>query len=768
MFGVFQDITERKQAELALQESEANFHIFFETIGDLIVVATPEGRILFTNQAVQHKLGYTAQELAALHLLDLHPANQRREARNIFAAILRGERDTCPLPLATKSGALIPAATRVWFGQWNGAKCVFGTIKDLSAEQEAQQRFERLFRHNPALMALTTLPDRRFFDVNDAFLKTLGYCRQEILGKTSAELGLFPRSEHQAEVADKLRTFGRLSDLELQVRCKDGTLVDGLFSGEIITNQSQQYFLTVMIDITARKQAEAALQRAHGELEQRVVLRTQELRLANEELRLENTERRQVEAQLREAQAWLERVTTNAPIVLWAVNRQGVFIVSEGKALELLRLKPGEVVGQSVFEFYRQEPGILRDIRRALAGGTFTSTNEIAGLVFETNYVPLRGDAGKIIGALGVSRDITERKRTEAALNDSEKKFRTLFEGAPVGILVADLGTKKFLAANATICRLLGYSEVELLQLGVAQIHPPENLAQAIAIFEAQARGETIQARELACVRKDRTHFCADISATLLPFAGRPTLVGFFTDATERKHTEVQLEASRQQLRALLTKLQNLREEEQTRIAREVHDVLGQQVTAFKMDLAWLARRLPKISDEPVRGEFQEKLQATTELTTTMLESVRHISRRLRPSALDQLGLEAALQYEAREFQERTGILCRVTVPSQLLKLHPDQATGMYRIFQEILTNVVRHAQATEVSASLSRARAHLILEVRDNGCGISAHAAHNPKSLGLLGMTERATLLHGKLQICRGQERGTIVTLTLPVRPAR
>ena len=257
LVGTHVDITERKRAEEALRESEANFRAFFETIEDLIVVATPEGGIVYANPACARKLGFSAKELATLRVLDLHPADKRAEAREIFAAMFRGERKTCPLPLATKSGALLPAETRVWFGRWNGADCVFGLCKDLRAEQEAQQRFERLFRHNPALMAMSTVPERRFFDVNDAFLKTLGYGKHQIVGKTAEELGLFVHSESLPGLAEELLAKGRIDGRELQVRHRTGAILDGLFSGELISSQGQQYFLTVMIDLTEHKRAEA-------------------------------------------------------------------------------------------------------------------------------------------------------------------------------------------------------------------------------------------------------------------------------------------------------------------------------------------------------------------------------------------------------------------------------------------------------------------------------------------------------------------------------
>ena len=262
MFGTNWDITEQKQLEAKLKSSEENFRNFFESLGDLIVVATPAGRVLFGNPRLKSELGYTDEEIARMHVLDFNPPDCRGEAEQIFAAMLRGERKTCPLPLVTKRGEKLPVETRVWFGQWNGEHCLFGASKDLRQEIEAQNRFERLFRHNPALMALSTVSDHRFSDVNDAFLKVLGYSASEVLGKTSGELNLFVQPEQQLEAANRMLSEGRLVGFEMKVRRQDGVILDGLFSGELITTQGQPVLLTVMVDITARKLAAEELRQA--------------------------------------------------------------------------------------------------------------------------------------------------------------------------------------------------------------------------------------------------------------------------------------------------------------------------------------------------------------------------------------------------------------------------------------------------------------------------------------------------------------------------
>ena len=259
---------QRLAFERQLHDSERNFRLFFETIDDLIVVATPEGRILFCNQALEKKLGYSHREIVGRHVLDLHAPTDRAEAEQIFADMLGGERKICPLPLATRDGRRLPVETRVWIGKWDQIDCVFGVSKDLSAEQEAQQRFERLFFRNPALMALSSLPERTITEVNRSWLEVLGYRREEVIGHSAAELNLFARPEQAEEIGRQLHRDQRVVNFELQVRARDGRLLDGLFSGELIQSQGREYLLSVMIDITRRKQAEVELKKTIEQLEE--------------------------------------------------------------------------------------------------------------------------------------------------------------------------------------------------------------------------------------------------------------------------------------------------------------------------------------------------------------------------------------------------------------------------------------------------------------------------------------------------------------------
>jgi len=260
MVGTNWDITDLKCATERLASSEENFRTFFDTVEDLIFVADQQGSIVLTNQAVVHKLGYSAEELGGMHVLAVHPESKQAEAEAIFGDMFAGKRDSCPLPLNRKDGSRLAVETRVWFGKWDGKPCIFGISKDLSKELESQEKFNHIFQANPAMMAISSLSDRCFTDVNESFLKTLGYERSEVLGKSALELGLFVDPEEQLGIGESLKQTGHIRDIELKVRTKDDRILHGLFSGETVEDAGKPCFLTVMIDITARRNAERELE----------------------------------------------------------------------------------------------------------------------------------------------------------------------------------------------------------------------------------------------------------------------------------------------------------------------------------------------------------------------------------------------------------------------------------------------------------------------------------------------------------------------------
>ena len=230
---------------------------------------------------------------------------------------------------------------------------------------------------------------------------------------------------------------------------------------------------------------------------------------------------------------------------------------------------------------------------------------------------------------------------------------------------------------------------------------------------------------------------------------------------TERKRAEEHLRRSQEQLRALATKLQSIREEEKSRIARDLHDELGQTLTALKIHLRSLESAIGALGGDVGKG-LLDQVVAASALADETIETVHRIAVELRPGTLDHLGLGVALQQEARRFEQRTGIRCETRLPEHLPALAPELATALYRICQEAMTNVSRHAEASRVVVRLDVASDRVTLEVDDDGRGFDFASLHSPSALGLLGMIERARALGGEVNFRRG-ERGTVVSASIP-----
>jgi len=230
-------------------------------------------------------------------------------------------------------------------------------------------------------------------------------------------------------------------------------------------------------------------------------------------------------------------------------------------------------------------------------------------------------------------------------------------------------------------------------------------------------------------------------------------------EISERKRAEEELKTSYEQLRNLSVHLQAIREEERTRIAREIHDELGQTLTALKMDISWLKKRCAQ-----EQTTFLEKVKTMETLLDATIKVIKRLATELRPGLLDDLGLSAAIAWQAEEFQQRTGIQCAVIIEPEEIIVKDDLSTAVFRIFQETLTNVARHAQATHVHVLLRKEVDRLLLEVRDNGTGITAAQIADPKSFGLIGIRERAQFLGGSVTVQGIPNQGTTVTVTIPL----
>ena len=379
------------------------------------------------------------------------------------------------------------------------------------------------------------------------------------------------------------------------------------------------------------------------------------------------------------------------------------------------------------------------------------------------NFVATTG----IIYYVVLRRSFHRRRHAEESARLEQERFELAARAATDAIWDLDVAAGRLWWSNG-IQKLFGYPVAEVLptlEFWTERLHADDR-ERVVTGFHRAIEGTSTHWAEdyrFRC-RDGRYSFVQDRGFVIRDGDGRALrVVGGMSDITARKEAEQRIERSRRQLRALSARLEKSREEERTRIAREIHDELGQLLTALKMDLRWMERKLSDCENSPALNPILDKLVEATELADTTIVAVQKISGELRPGVLDNLGLAAALTHESGRFQERTGVACIVTLPEPTPELSRDTATAVFRIFQEALTNIARHAQATEAQCALRGEADCIQLRIEDNGRGISPEAMDDPKSLGLLGMQERAAVLGGEVRIEPATPRGTRVTLRLP-----
>ena len=357
-----------------------------------------------------------------------------------------------------------------------------------------------------------------------------------------------------------------------------------------------------------------------------------------------------------------------------------------------------------------------------------------------------------------VKQELAERIEAERALRASEERYRSLFEGVPVG-LYRTTPDGRFLDVNQALVEMSGYPDREsLLATNVVEGYVnPEDHQRWQELVE---RNEVVRDFVHQARRPDGTTYWVKDSARVVRDAEGKVLYyeGSLEDITERVRAEEELRQSREQLRRLADYLQTARERERARIAREIHDEFAQALTALKMDLSWLVKRLP---DE--LPALREKADSMSELIDRTVETTRRVITELRPGLLDSLGLTAAIEWQAEEFAQRTGIECQLHGVGRDIVLHPDLATAIFRIFQEALTNVTRHAEATRVVVWLEASPDEVMLVVRDDGKGIAEGQVSDSGSLGLAGMRERAASWGGTVTFEGVPGQGTTVTVRMP-----
>jgi|GEM_PF-2877911 len=739
--GVADDITERKLANEGLRENEQRLTSIYDTVGDVIfhIAVETEGqyRFISVNSSFSRVTGLTREQIIGKTVSEIIPEpslslvlGKYRQAIE-SKTIVRWE-ETSNYPAGTVTGEVSIAPV---FDTEGRCTHLVGSVHDTTERKRAE---EALAESEARWQSYVSNAPNVIFTVDKDYKITFmnytlpGYSLSDAIGVSI--FNFLPEESKQVarKTLDKVFETGERQSYEVLGYGMHGepawysTNVGPIKKGGKVLS-----LILVATDITARKRAE-------------------------EELKLSEEKYRGLVDTMQEG--------------LGIQDKNGLITFMNKRACEMLGYELEELIGKSgTFVFDEENQRILREQMSLRRKGEHQSY-EIAWLRKDGGKIdtiiapsPRFDEKGNFVESVAVFTDITERKRAEAALRETHDRMVKIVATTPGIVCSFRLrpdGSSCFLYGGDRIAEIYGITSGRLAEDATpffTVVHPDDLRGLRESIAESACHLSTWRQEWRVSHPLRGELWIEGHSVPLREPDGSTLWHGIATDITERKRAEQELVEQHEQLRALASRVQSVRDEERRMIARDVHDDLGQALTALKIDLTWTQKKLkgrPKM--------IAERLRAMETVVDGTLESVQKISSELRVGILDDLGLTAAIEWQTEELAARTDIRFIVEHLEEIGELDQLKSTALLRIVQEALTNVVRHAEASEVRISLTRHEGRVLLRITDNGKGITPAEINSRRSIGLVGMKERALAIDGECSVIGTPGKGTTVTVQL------
>jgi PAS domain S-box-containing protein len=722
----FVNLTERKKAMEDLRESESRYRDLVEHSEDLLGTHTLNGRVLNINEAPCRRLGYTVEEVLKMRIQDLLAPRYRNRYAEFVQRVLEKGHATGLMVVISRSGE-----ERIWDYTSTLRKdgvtepVVRGMAHDVTERHRAEEalrqsetKFATAFRASPHAMTITSLRDGRFIDVNASFERQSGYSREEVLGKTILEVGLWADSADFAEVISSSLKRQKVTGREVRLRTKSGRVVHAIYSVEVIDVKGEPCALAAGEDIT---------------------------------------ERLQIERALRESERKFRLVADTVSSAIWLLqDYRFVYFNKEFERVtgftreEILSMNPFDLVEPD----FRAENFARAQAR--LAGESVPSRYQFAILTkggerrwidFSAALTDFNGKPAILASAL----DITATRRAEQELKEHAMYMDALVSNVPLGIVIKD-EHQRVRFCNPAFEHMFQYSQDEIQGRNLDDLIAPHDWHDAKQLSDVVQDGGVVHTTARR-QRKDGTFIDVELYGVKV-FSGKSFLRAFaiYQDITERRRSEEKLIAMRH-------RLSRAQEEERARIARDLHDDTGQRLALLSIDL----EQLKQVSMQ-LKSSLTEQLEALVKAASEITSDVHNVSRRLHPSQVELLGLPAAVSNFCKDFAARNGMEI-VFVNSGLRQKPPqDAALCLFRVVQEAVRNVQKHSGTHRALVQLDEVTGSMRLRVSDQGAGFDPDSSELAQGLGLLSMQERLHSLGGELFIHARPGGGTCIEACIPL----
>jgi PAS domain S-box-containing protein len=661
------DITERKQAEMAIKESERKYRILIEQASDGIVLLDQELNVIDANSMVSEITGYSREELLSMNTRDIMPPDELTSIAPSLQRVLSGETVVEERKLMHKNGSYV--------------------FIDVSVKMLENRLIQVIFRNITKKKEIET----RIRTTNSLL---------ELFAKTSS------RKEYLGSVVDLLHEWTGCRCIGIRVLDKEGNIPYESYRGFSLDFWQQENWISV-------KNHQCACIRM---VLQKPDPQDMKMMTPNGSFRCNNTE---------EFAGWLTEKELS--------RYRGLCIRTGFKSVAIVPIHYKKTI-LGAFHIADRREGMV----------------PLEKIEFIESVSPLVGEA-------------ILRFSAEEELLKSEARLAEAQRVAHLGNWDWNIQTNQLYWSDE-IYHIFGLSALQFSATYDAfldSVHPEDRESVKKAVNEALYEKKPFSIDHRIVLPDGSVRTVQELAEVMFNESGKPVrMLGIVLDITDRKKAEDDLKDSYEQLRNLSEHLQSIREEERTNIAREIHDELGQALTALKIDISMIGNKL-----YPDHKPLVEKTASMMERIDDTIQTVKKICTELRPTVLDHFGLSAAIEWQAEDFQKRTGINCEVSFHPEDIVLDQDISIVLFRIFQEALTNIMRHADATEVKASLKAKDGMITLEVIDNGKGITEEEITNSNSFGLLGIRERVNFLGGNVTISGISNKGTAIKVNIPFK---